>query len=385
MSKLTKTITLFLAFVLIGLTACHKERKNASISTDVQQFEAVWNELNDTYVFWSIDTTDWDAVYIKYHPLFEAMKNEPDSVWKSTWRELSSTLIDHHLKITLARPSTNDTIELTPGQDEAEKRDYYHYRKLWHESQLNKLVECGRLVDTISSPFKETIKVKETIKEITITRFFYSGILDQKIAYLYIPTFSELSLDTIGAFGHFMQLVAMGNIKAAIIDVRDNPGGDAKNLVPMLSCFTTEPILIGYTQTKLGLGKFDLSAKMPWIIHPSSVSRQREIPIIVLADVNSVSMGEVGPIALKHLPNCYVVGERTFGATGPIVERKGNGYTITAAQTLFEDVDGTIYEGHGTEPDIECLFDQTLWNSGIDNQLEMAISVALDKILENGN
>ncbi|MBQ7551395.1 MAG: hypothetical protein IJT04_07705, partial [Bacteroidales bacterium] len=67
------------------LTACHKEPDNTTIETDVQQFEAVWNELNDTYVFWSVDTIDWDAVYNKYHPLFEEMDNQPDDVWKATW------------------------------------------------------------------------------------------------------------------------------------------------------------------------------------------------------------------------------------------------------------------------------------------------------------
>ncbi|MBP5582932.1 MAG: hypothetical protein J6X43_03130, partial [Bacteroidales bacterium] len=99
MSKITKTITSSLAFMLLVLTACHKEAENKTIETDVQQFEAVWKELNDTYVFWSVDTTDWDAVYAKYHHMFEEMENEPYSVWKSTWTELTSTLVDHHLNI----------------------------------------------------------------------------------------------------------------------------------------------------------------------------------------------------------------------------------------------------------------------------------------------
>ena len=129
MSKITKTITFSLAFMLLVLTACHKEAENKTIETDVQQFEAVWNELNDTYVFWSVDTTDWDAVYTKYHPIFEEMENEPDSVWKTTWKELTTTLLDHHLTIDLFRPSRNGFLELTPGWDEVKGRDYYHDKK----------------------------------------------------------------------------------------------------------------------------------------------------------------------------------------------------------------------------------------------------------------
>ena len=383
MSKLNKTITLFLAFMSLVLTACQKETENTTIKTDVQQFEAVWNELNDTYVFWSIDTTDWDAVYAKYYPLFKEMENEPTFVWRTTWEELASTLIDHHLTIELTRPSTNDKLMLTPGSDEVMKRDYEHAGCSHHENVLNKLVEGGRLVDTATYSFKYNI-----IGDVFDKKYYYSGILEQNIAYLHIPSFSLLPVETAKAFCYFKQLVANENIKAAIIDVRDNNGGISENLVPLLSCFTTDPVLIGYSQTKLGLGKHDLSPKIPVVINPVSGQR-REIPIIVLADINSMSVAEMLPIAMRHLPQCYVVGERTYGALGGLVRVEGvtnnedKGYTITTANMLFEDVNGTNYEGYGVEPDIECLFDKDQWNNGIDNQLEMAISVALDKIAEN--
>ncbi len=375
MKKHNTIMTMLMAVAFTILTACNKEPYNTTIETDVQQFEAVWNELNDTYVFWSVDTIDWDAVYTKYHPLFEEMDNQSDDVWKATWTELTSNLLDHHLTISLNRPSSDITLvglydlSLQPGYDEVKGRDYYHARLSMfdHKKMLNSMEGNGRLIDATSSSC------------------IYSGVLDEKIAYIYISSFFGLSLDTIEAFSHFKQIVANENIKAAIIDVRDNLGGASENLVPMLSCFTTEYVLIGYTQTKLGLGKYDLSPKAPSIVSPVSGQR-REIPIVVLTSVNSASMGEVMPIALRHLPQCYVVGERTFGATGPINgDKKGNGYVITTSDLIFEDVDGTIYEGYGVEPDIECLFDKNLWNSGIDNQLEMAISVALGKIVENGN
>lgn len=385
MSKITKIITFSLAFILLVLTACHKDAENTTIETDVQQFDAVWNELNDTYVFWGIDTTDWDAVYTKYHPIFEGMENEPYSVWSATWTELTSTLLDHHLTIKLNRLSDNSSLWLRPGYHEVMKRDYYHLglgldkRK----NMMNRLVSSGKLLDTVSCYYNWKDQ-----NEKNHSAFFGSGILEQKIAYIYISSFSGLLLDTIEAFSHFKHLVAHENIKAAIIDVRDNDGGAADNLVPLLSCFTTEPVLIGYTRTKLGLGKYDLSPKTSAIVNPIS-GQKREIPLIMLTNINSASMGEVAPIALMHLPQCYVVGERTFGATGPaidyLVTKEGKGYVITTAEWLFEDVDGSIYEGYGVEPDIKCLFEESLWNSGTDNQLEMAISVALDKIAENGN
>lgn len=385
MSKLNKTITLSLAFMSLVLTACQKEAENTTIKTDVQQFEAVWNELNDTYVFWSVDTTDWDAVYAKYHPIFEEMENERDFAWVKNWIELTSTLLDHHLTIELTRRSTNKKLFLSPGEDEVNKRYYHHYIEIHHEDLLNKLVECGRLVDTTTHSFVISGSY------LGAKRCFYSGILEQTIAYMHIPSFLELQIETTKCFDHFKQLVASESIKAAIIDVRDNIGGDSRNLSPLLSCFITEPVLIGYSQTKFGLGKYDLSPKIQFIVYPSSNAQNRQIPIIVLTNINSVSMAELTAIALRHLPQCYVVGERTVGATGgasdytKIKESNEYGYVITTAEVLFEGVDGTIYEGYGVEPDIECLFDKDQWNKGIDNQLEMAISFAKNKIAENGN
>ena len=389
MNKHNIIISMFMTVAFTILTACQKGTENTTIKTDVQQFEAVWNELNDTYVFWSVDTTDWDAIYTKYYPIFEEMENERDVIWENTWTELTSTLLDHHLDIVLTRPSTKDPLWLNPGFYEVERRYYKHVGNPHHENFLNKLVECGRLVDTGTYSFEYNI-----IGDVFETRYFYSGILvqnEQNIAYLQIPSFEVLPVEMTKAINHFKRLVANENIKAAIIDVRDNRGGASENLVPLLSCFTTEPVLIGYTQTKIGLGKYDLSPKMPIIITSSS-GQKREMPIIVLADINSKSTAEMVPIVLSHLPNCCVVGERTYGALGVLVGAEGitkkedEGYTIKSiANMLFENVNGTIYEGYGVEPDIECLFDKDQWNNGIDNQLEMAISVALNKIAENRN
>lgn len=381
MKKLHFTIIpLFIVFFV--LTACHKGNNNMDITTDVQQFEAVWHELNDTYLLWSIDTTDWDAVYSKYHPLFEQMDDKTDFYWESQWIELTSTLLDHHLTIDLKRPSSSCSLFLNPSKAEVRSRNYWHSFIVSHDLVLNNLVDSNRLTDTVTT----TIEWKNG--NVVSERNFFSGILDQTIAYIYIPFFGLL-LDETEAFVHFKELVARENVKAAIVDVRDNNGGDANNIKRVLSCFTTKPVLIGYSRTKLGLGKYDLSPKVEAIVDPSPDSQDRNIPIIVLTSISSMSAAETVPIALRHLPNCYLVGERTYGAicasNDYTVEKEGNGYVIKTAKLWLEDVDGTIYEGHGVEPDVECLFNILLWNSGVDNQLEKAVSVAMDKIATSPN
>ena len=231
--------SILLVSLLMGLAACKKDivdnPNNTDYETDVQQFEAVWNGLNTAYVLWPIDTTDWDAVYQKYHPIFESMENEPDAAWMSTWIELTSTLIDHHLEIHLERPSTGCKLSsyiaifdgslivggIRPGLKEVRKRDYFH---LWglldpvrnHLEMLNQLSDVGRL-NNISISNDQG-------------KLLYSGVLDGDIAYIYISSFNGFYLKDIEAFQHFKSLVADSEIKAAIIDVRDNTGGYASNL-----------------------------------------------------------------------------------------------------------------------------------------------------------
>ena len=385
-TKFIKTALAVAAMVAL-LSACHRD--SAIIEeTDLQQFELVWNELNDSYVFWAVDSTDWDAVYAKYRPLFENMDEEPYGVWQSTWKELSSTLIDHHLEIDLVRPSNPIVISghgslIHPGQDEVLGRDYAdnHIGSLTTIPTINEKVDMldnivglGRLTDTIKSSFNNPN-----------AQYSYSGVLEQKIAYISFSSFFDVQIDSIKAFEHFKQLVAKESIKAAIIDVRGNVGGDTKNLAAVLSCFTTDPILIGYSRAKTGVGRHDFTPEIPTIVTPLPAPQMKVIPIIVLTDILSASMSESVAVAIRQLPQSYVIGERTFGARGLLVKKiKGNHHVITLSNEIFIDAGGMI-EGYGVEPDIKCLFDKNLWNSGIDNQLEMAVSVALDKILESGN
>jgi hypothetical protein len=64
-------------------------------------FERFWNGMNNNYVFWEQDTTDWDAVYETWRPKF-AHLGEPlaDTVF-SYFNQMTSSLIDGHYKLTV--------------------------------------------------------------------------------------------------------------------------------------------------------------------------------------------------------------------------------------------------------------------------------------------
>ncbi len=393
-----KYVVLYIAAIVLALTSCKKDNvKDPNIidyETDLQQFEAVWNGLNTSYVLWPIDTTDWDFVYEHYHPIFEEMEGCSNIEWKSTWEELTSTLIDHHLNIHLERPSTGYRLKIIPGLAEVKERDYYHQYNVSYYSMFTKLENDGRFTD---------VKRDGSL--------LASGVLDGDIAYLYVWSFFGYQLGSKMSFNHFKELVAREDIKAAIIDVRDNPGGDLYNVDYLVSCFKKEKYKIGNTQTKTGLGRYELTPKLPYHVGPGIAidgilleGQDCDMPVVVLTNVMSSSASETTAIAIKHLPQGYVIGERSFGCTcslnddfelfysgsygdpqGFPANWTGHGHYVYTSKFLFTGVDGTVYEGHGIDPDVECLFDQAAWNNGIDNQLECAVNFAKDKIAESTN
>lgn len=370
-----------LAFLFVS---CKKDvttdPNNTEYETDLQQFEAVWNGFNTAYVLWSIDTTDWDAIYERYHPVFAEMDEKPWEDWYKAWEEITSTLIDHHLTISLHRPSQgNQTFFAQPGYNEVRSRSYYHQNKQSNEYRmmLKRYADVGRLTDpyNVYSDFNN--------------ENCYSGVFDGSIAYIHISSFYKINLDSINAFLHFKQLLANNSIKAAIIDVRDNYGGDSKNLERELACFTSQPVLAGYQRTKMGLGRYDHSPTVPVYAYPNKVThcQDRNVPVVILTNINSASMSEATAVAFQSLPKGYVVGERTFGAFCPLRDDfelfqsgtfgvNGEGHLIKTAKFLYSTPDGRCLEGVGVTPDKECFFDQSSWNNSVDNQLECAVEFA---------
>lgn len=382
-------IILLVLGMAIMFGGCQKDLttdpNNTLYSSDLEQFVRVWEGFNSSYAMWPIDTTDWDRIYDKYYEVF-SKSSMSDSIWEKTWEELTSSLIDHHLQVVLKRPTSDYLAALSPGSKEVQSRDYYHAKNS-PEDCLEQLSTIGRLSDAEK------------------TETFYYGIIDSNIAYLRISQFNitELQLtwdNQLMVFDKFKKAVSSSQIKAVIVDMRGNSGGYANDLGILMSCFVTEPYQIGYTQEKIGLGRMDLGPRIPFRVFPTSDSQKIDCPIIALVDVNSASMAEIAALSIKTLPNGYVVGERTYGATcaltqNPYADQFGSfgfpldmsilgllamsGHYVYTPRELFTGVDGTCYEGYGIEPDKTCYFSKDDYNNGIDNQLECAIQFALEK------
>ncbi len=401
-----KHYKIFLAlFVGVLLFSCREENpavlnpqdESAFKSWD-DVFESYWNGMNYSYVFWSVDPTDWDAVYREYKPRFQELefKNSEDSATvKELFAEITENLIDQHYTLILYKNEKEWWHFLQPGLQEIKKRDYYH-DNFSEEDLVNTIaenIERGRIKDL------RYVYIAGTDNDMNM----YSYCIDSSIVYLRLTSFAISSnlgnpdlIDTIQNF--FRIIETTPDLKGIVIDTRGNGGGTLSDMHFILSPLITKEVTFGYTCSKNGMGRLDYTPWSPLILYPVSmaggdledmkeefppVERNLEnIPIVALADLYSLSMAEMVPMAICALPNGCFIGERTQGGHGPLNYNLNDNYAGTfenrafrvyTSTSLTKNLDGNIYEGIGLTPDIEALYNETEFLKRNDTQLERAI------------
>lgn len=371
-------------FLLWQLTACRKnkpvadnEREPAGFS---EVFDIFWNEMNSNYVFWDIDTTDWDAVYQQYKPVFARLDlNNDADVKKSValFRQMTQHLADGHYFISFTKNVIADS-SVYPSYDRKRKRAGFHNPYPYLNVDL-KYFDSAYVsgFDLITDPAKPL--------------YALAGTIDNEILYFTCNSFSLFRSynstahnDVKPVLDHFLGNLQNTSVKGVIIDLRGNPGGDLSDLNFLVGHLIDKPLHFGYTRYKNGNGRLDYS---PWVkafANPPFGNKAVNIPVIALTDNFTGSLAELIAIAISSLPQGYVVGEDTWGATGPITAHEvynsgqfsiKNFLSVSTSSGMFKYLDDKIYEGTGFSPDFPVPFNSVMLDQGTDQQLEKAISL----------
>ena len=110
-----KKSALLAVATLLMLCSCRKESDNVpyigeshklAYSTYEEQFVFLWKSISTGYVFWDVETTNWDKVYRRFLPRFQALdRHYADSGYVRT-DELSNLygavfgqMRDHHMTV----------------------------------------------------------------------------------------------------------------------------------------------------------------------------------------------------------------------------------------------------------------------------------------------
>lgn len=383
---LTKKIMFLIISGLLVFSACKKDIRIHEIARPYnfsEVFDSFWNQMNVNYLYWDIDTTNWDAMQGIYGPLFAQLDvNNIDDLQKSVqyFRQLTSGLLDNHYYVNFLNKAIADSTLYPAFARKREKLNFhypYPFLKI-DSSYLDKNFIVGIDYNNLTNG-APLVAV--------------SGTINDKILYFTCNNFtlfksykSKESNSVKSSLQFFLETLKNlpANIKGIIIDVRGNLGGDISDLNLLIGHFINKPLHFGYTQYKSGNGRLDYT---PWIaayVNPQGNKKAISLPIIVLADNSSASLSEVVVMAIHSLPNGVFVGENTFGATGPLVETavyNAGQFTIPGflsvqtSSVKFKYLNGKIYEGEGFPPDIFIPFNINSLKSGKDPQLEKAISL----------
>jgi carboxyl-terminal processing protease len=382
----------------LALTSCRKTITSTPEATSYPGdnypdiFQSFWNGMNTNYVFWGIDTTNWDNMYTVYKPLFDQLTifdSAHEAKAEQYFQQMTQGLIDSHY--TLQYELTGNGF--SPSQYRKLRQDpNYFVDSAFPAAVLDSLIPAKYIDHSSLVMGTDTVNLEGTNTPFTAV----TGTIQGSILYLYFSSFalSQAGANTGPVFNYFFNMLHRNytNLKGIVIDLRGNGGGEIADLDYLVGQMVTSQYTFGYTRYKNGVNRLDYSPWAPAVVKPwVGGSVNVKIPIVVLDDHLSVSMSEITTMAIKSLPNGNgkFIGTRTWGANGPLTSSvyfDGGQFTIGSSafgssgymfvytsSSMFKYLNGDIYEGVGVPPDIYARETTAAYLSGDDLVLDAAI------------
>jgi carboxyl-terminal processing protease len=368
-------VIILTALVFITI-ACNKNvdyvEPQSYPNTAIGNFEAFWHGIDENYMFSAYDNVDWQALYNQYRP--QVNNSTTPRQLLNIITPMFKKLIDRHALI-----NGENFVVSTLSSETIRKNN----ENVSNDTINERLIRNVYLNQTLQSYF-------QGIDISRISEQMFTGIINDKISYVKIKMFGN-SLSTDPSilnfnFGKAYPYVKFNsfinysnfNSKGIIIDLRNNPGGLANEFYRYLTIFAPNTYIFAYQLNRVSMDKALISPPFEQIVTPSDYNFKGRI--VIITNRLSASASELLTMSLKGLPNITVIGDTTYGATGPISDYKDytgnfympNGWKIQLAQNITLDRNKQMYEGRGIPPDI---YIKQIYSSSNDNVLDKAIEI----------
>ncbi|MCD6450591.1 MAG: S41 family peptidase, partial [Thermotogaceae bacterium] len=208
---------------------------------------------------------------------------------------------------------------------------------------------------------KEPIELEVMREKITIIPVKYATFESNtgRIGYIKITKFMETTYDDLK---EAVNMVLSKNVKALILDLRDNPGGYLDQAVLVSSMFIQKGIIVKIRDTFGDEQAYEINDKVISVVGTTSSKTFRKIdeqvptdlPLIVLVNNGSASASEIVTGAIKDHERGIVVGQKTFGkgsVQSGIMLSNGGMLYLTTAHYLTPS--GRDIHGQGIIPNVE--------------------------------
>jgi carboxyl-terminal processing protease len=202
-------------------------------------------------------------------------------------------------------------------------------------------VKIGFIRPSTGKEFEVTVK-RERIKVESVRDV---RLRPDGIGYVQITQFSERTGEE---FVRALNTLNGRDMRALIIDLRDNPGGLLTAAVEVAEPFFNKGELIVYTQGRREGDRDEFRAAAP--------EPRLTLPVAVLINAGSASAAEIVSGALKDTRRAVIIGERSFGKGSVqtiLPLSNGEGLRLTTAR-YYTPGGVTIHE-KGVTPDVEIV------------------------------
>ena len=191
------------------------------------------------------------------------------------------------------------------------------------------------------------------------------SMLEEGMAYIQVKEFDSV---TVGQFENALASARRDGMKGLILDLRANPGGSLNAVVEMSRMILPKGMIV-YTEDKNGKRSE----------YTCDGTRELEVPLTVLVDMNSASASEIMAGGIKDYELGTLVGTTTFGKG--IVQQImpfSDGSAVKLTISAYYTPKGNNIHGIGIVPDVVCEFEGEKYygsNGELDNQLDKAKEV----------
>lgn len=278
-------------------------------------------------------------------------------------KELGYVQISKIIKNTPAEESElqqGDYIYMIDGEDMQGQDSTYVVSKIKGEEGTFVTITVVR--DGVAEPIDIQVE-RRKIESPTVEYEMF----DDGIAYIQI---SEFDLVTTEQFENAYQQANKDGMKGLIIDLRSNPGGNLSTVCDIARMILPKGLIV-YTEDKYEQR----------VEYSCDGSKEIKVPLVVMTNGYSASASEILAGAVKDYGIGTLVGTTTYGKG--IVQKVINlsdGSAVKLTVSNYFTPNGNNIHKIGIEPDIEVELDAQQYAQGIDNQLEKAKEVILEKI-----
>ena len=204
-------------------------------------------------------------------------------------------------------------------------------------------------------------------REIIQVQSVKSELIDNNIGYIRLTSFNENSSKQIKE--KIKKLNKNKNLKAYILDLRNNPGGLLSQAIKISDFFLENGEIVS-TRSR------QASENRKWFAKKGDLTNGKTL--IILINYGSASASEIVAGALKDHKRAIILGENSYGkgSVQSIIRLKNRGaIRLTVAKYYLPS--GKSISKVGVTPDIEVLesLENFKFNSKTDNQLNFALKL----------